>query len=193
MTYATVADPGQDLAYDQAKVRGHAAGFAAGVAAGAIRIEADRAAAAESRAAESRAAKARQDYMISVLQSAGEAMHVRAAPVLTALEETLAAAALDLAEAILGHELADGEASARSALARATGAPTPSPVHTVRLNPEELALLDEPTRDATGLRFVADPSLRRGDAVAEYADGFLDARLSTALDRMRQALSGEAE
>jgi flagellar assembly protein FliH len=192
LAYTTVPDAGQELAYEQAKVRGHAAGFAAGVAAGTQRIEADRAAAAEAREAEARQGKARLDYMLSVLQGAGEAMHVRAAPVLTTLEETLAAAALDLAEAILGHELTDGEDSARSALARATGLPTPSPVHTIRMNPEELAVLDGAAREATGLTFVADPSLRRGDAVAEYADGFLDARLSTALGRMRAVLAGDA-
>jgi flagellar assembly protein FliH len=39
-----------------------------------------------------------------------------------------------------------------------------------------------------GVELVADPQLARGDAVAELADGYLDARLSTALARVRRVL-----
>lgn len=190
MTYPSLKDTGHDPIHEQARVRGHAAGYAAGVAEGTRLLDRERAAAVETRAAAARAAAARTEYVLSVLQSAGEAMFSRAAPVLDGMDAALTEAALQLAEAVLGHELAGGEASARSALARATPAAAPAPVHTVRMNPEDLAVLTEADREAAGVRLVPDPAMRRGDAVAEYADGFLDARLSTALDRMRRALTG---
>lgn len=191
LSFTSLTDPEQERIHEKARIQGHSAGFAAGAAAGARAMDADRQAAAEQHEAQSRSAKARTEYVLSVLQSAGEAMFSRAAPVSDGMEDALAEAALQLAEAILGHELADGGASARAALARATGTPTPSPVHTVRMHPDDLAVLDGPTREAAGVTFVADPSLRRGDAMADYADGFLDARLSAALDRMRTALTGD--
>ena len=39
---------------------------------------------------------------------------------------------------------------------------------------------------------VGDPSLNRGDAEADYPHGLLDARLSTAVDRVRAVLLGSA-
>jgi flagellar assembly protein FliH len=38
---------------------------------------------------------------------------------------------------------------------------------------------------------VPDLSLARGDAIAEYPDGELDARIGSALARARAALAGE--
>jgi flagellar assembly protein FliH len=192
MSYASVNDPGRDRIHESARVQGHAAGFAAGAAEAARELEAERAAARRRYEDDARAAKARTDYVLSVLQNAGEAMFTRAAPVSDGMEDALATAAVQLAEAILGRELADGTEAAKAALARATGTPVPSPVHTVRMHPEDLSVLDGPTRDAAGVTFAPDPALRRGDAVAEYADGFLDARLSAALDRMRAALTAGA-
>ncbi|HEX9227014.1 MAG TPA: FliH/SctL family protein [Arthrobacter sp.] len=193
LEFTAVSDPDQERTQEKARLRGHAAGFAAGAAEGTRALAADRALAAQQSAADARAAAARTEYVLSVLQSAAEAMFSRAAPVSESMEDALAEAALQLAEAILGHELADGTASARAALARATGTATPSPVHTVRMHPDDLGVLDGPTRAAAGVAFVADASLRRGDAVADYADGFLDARLSASLDRMRSALTGAAQ
>ena len=193
LEFTSLSDPGQDRAYEKARLQGHAAGFAAGAAEGTRVLDAERAAAAQQSATDARSAKARTEYVISVLQSAGEAMFSRAAPVSESMDDALAEAALQLAEAILGHELADGPTSARAALARATGPATPSPVHTVRMHPDDLAVLDSSTRAAAGVAFVADASLRRGDAMADYADGFLDARLSASLDRMRSVLTGTAQ
>lgn len=38
------------------------------------------------------------------------------------------------------------------------------------------------------MRLVADPTLAPGDAVAEYQDGHVDARLTAAVQRVRDAL-----
>ena len=76
----------------------------------------------------------------------------------------------------------------------------------IRLNPEDLALLrasgpgvSGPGASALGagagtttlddIRAVADPSLAPGDAIGGLPDGWLDARIRSALDRAREALS----
>jgi flagellar assembly protein FliH len=54
-----------------------------------------------------------------------------------------------------------------------------------------LAALD--TVDAgnmAGVELKADPTLNPGDAVAEYPQGWIDARLGAALDRAKAALLG---
>ncbi|WP_066585342.1 FliH/SctL family protein [Cellulomonas timonensis] len=175
---------------DRARGAGHAVGFAAG------RREAAEAAAVESaRAAREReqavAAQAAQHAAaLAVLQRAAAAAAARTAPVLAELEQRLHAAALELAQAILGHELRDGEHSARAALARVRSQPQQVGGQTVRLHPRDLAALEAAVApaDVSGLTLVADAALAVGDAVSEHADGYLDARLTTALDRVRAVL-----
>ena len=58
----------------------------------------------------------------------------------------------------------------------------------VRLHPEDLRALGPDPELPEGARLVADPSLSRGDAVADLPDGWLDARIGTALERARTAL-----
>ena len=44
--------------------------------------------------------------------------------------------------------------------------------------------------DVVGLELVADPTLAPGDAIGRHPDGYLDARITTALSRARAALLG---
>lgn len=110
---------------------------------------------------------------------------------LASAAQTLQRAALELAEAVLGVELSDGATGAVAALARVAAAEVEPVV--VRLNPDDLRALGTDPQLPDGARLVADASLGRGDAVAELPDGWLDARIGTALDRARAALeSGDA-
>lgn len=133
------------------------------------------------------------------------------APVLADAEASVASAAVDLAEAIVGNvvrasrpahdaTVADGpdgqgsreariasgaEATVRRALASVDRT---VPV-AVRLSPADAARvagLDLP------VPVVADGALRDGDAVVDLPDGMLDARIATALDRARTALGVDA-
>ena len=64
----------------------------------------------------------------------------------------------------------------------------------VRLHPADCAAIEALGPNSAlpeRVDLVPDPRLERGDAVTEYDDGALDARISTALDRARRALSGE--
>jgi flagellar assembly protein FliH len=172
-------------------VRGHAAGYAAGLR----RAAADVAAREERRAAEHAAAvrteQARTDRALAVLDAAARALATRTTPVLAEVDAQLVAAALVLAEAVVGSELSDAPRAARAALTRALSGPDASDVVEVRLHPRDLALVADVTDGAGAptVTLVADPSLVPGDAVAVYPDGELDARVGTALERARSVVA----
>jgi flagellar assembly protein FliH len=182
----------QDAAAEnEGYVHGHSSGYAAGLRAAETeyrkkveQLETGFAARAERQRAEA-------EHVLGVLHSAVQALHARYAPVLSAAEDVLAAAAIELAEAVLGQELSDGETSARSALARALAGAPAEEIITVRMNPADLAVLAGTDISTAGATLTADPDLAPGDAIAVLPDGFLDARLSTALARAKQALTKE--
>jgi len=192
LAYPVLRDEATVRIQEQARVRGHAAGYADGAAL--ARAEAAEAAEAarQAAAAAEQQARVRVNELISSLNTAVDALHARTVPVLEALEHQLADAAVQIAEALLGRELETSEDSARSALHRALNPATPAPVHTIRMNPADLAAVPDECRSQIRAVLVADPSLGRADAVAEYPDGYLDARLSTALARLKAALAEDA-
>jgi flagellar assembly protein FliH len=143
---------------------------------------------------------------MAAFAAATAAVHRTMLPVLASAERELAQGALALAEAIVGEELGgDPEGAARIAVERVLAHPDASLALRVRVHPDDLAAFDALTArraasapantdldaDASGVRLpelVADPSLARGDAVAELPDGLIDARISTAIARARRAL-----
>lgn len=177
---------------DRGYTQGHAAGYADGI----------RAAAAEQRRLRERldvehsamldAGRLAVAQSVRVLEAAAAASRQHRSNVLEEAQDVLAASAIELAEAILGYELKDSGNSARAALARALATVSDAQtVTTVRLHPADLAALG--TVDAgnvAGVELKADPTLNPGDAVAEYPQGWLDARLGAALDRAKAALLG---
>jgi flagellar assembly protein FliH len=177
--------------------RARAAGFAAGYAAGARHVAEEareQAARADALLAEQQAAlTAGNAGLAAALTAAARALAARQAPVLAQAEQRLHAAAVELAEAILGVELSDGPTSARAALTRALSVEHPAEV-SVRMHPRDVAALDDLGEQApTGVHILADPSLAPGDAVAEHTEGALDARIDTALARARAVLAEAGE
>lgn len=178
---------------ESARVAGHAAGWSAGA-----RAAADAAAAAAQRVAQrteaaEAEARARVNDALRTLGAAAGAAAAREAGVVEDATATLVALALELAEAIVGVELSNDELSARAALARALELPAATGPVVVRLNPADL--LHVRTMCARGdldlpahVTLADDASLERGDAVSELPTGHLDARLGTALQRLRAAL-----
>ncbi|MFT2816624.1 FliH/SctL family protein [Leifsonia sp. A12D58] len=191
VTFPTLRGDVQERVEAQAKARGHAAGFTEGLRQ--AKAEADAALARQQ--AEHQASlkhdQARTDRAIQTLNQAAAALQTRTVPVLDEAKDVLAHASIAIVEAILGYELGDAPRSARAALARAFAGENSHAVHTVRLHPDDLGVLQVEVRDRADVTFLADPSLSRGDAVAEYPDGFLDARISTALARATSALLEE--
>jgi flagellar assembly protein FliH len=171
---------------------GYAAGWAQGTAAAAA---AERAALARRDAAaeaDRAAFAAAADRALAALDAAADQMRRHAVPAVDAVADQLVGAAAELAEVLLGHELSEAEGRGRRALARALAA---APAHedvVVALNPDDLALLGAhaPGGQAHGrdVRLTADPALAPGDALARFAGGQVDARVSTGLVRMRSTL-----
>jgi len=206
VAFPVIGDAGSRDRAASADVRGHAAGYAAGLRAAHAENEALRARLEAEQAARVASMHADTARRIAVLDAATNAMLSQVAPVLADAEESVAAAALDLAEAIVGSAIrasrqpedvvtsdrADGQEAHR-----ASGAET-----TVR---RALASIDRTVAVAVRVSvadaarvanlelpvpIVGDPSLRDGDAVVDLPDGLLDARIDAALARARVALGG---
>ncbi|SDS92028.1 FliH/SctL family protein [Microterricola viridarii] len=182
------------LISERARVRGHAAGYAEGLrqadAAGLIRL-------AELEAAHAAAVTeslARLDTVQAVLGAAVSAVQRTTLPLLEQSDATLVSAAIELAEAVIGHRLTDGPGSAGAALQRvlsALAADAGHPDVIVHLHQDDLALLQGAGQIPQGLTVQADATLRRGDASAVLPDGFVDARIESALHRATLSLLEE--
>lgn len=194
--FPVVATAAQSHVHADAKARGFTQGHAAGYAAG-LQLAGCETAAAGLRqdAAHEALVKELQtehDAEVQVLRSVAAALAERTTPVLAEAEQALFSHALELAEALLGHELSDGETSARTALARALGGGSTDVPLSICMHPADLAELSGAPGKFINLpvsvQLLPDPSLDRGDAVANYPHGFLDARLRTAAARAKAAL-----
>ena len=184
-----------DGASHRSRSAGYAAGWAQGVAAAAVNERAALAAHEAAAEAQRDALRRAFDRALAALDDAAAQMRGRIVPTVDATADVLVAAAADLAEMLLGHELTDSQTRGRRALERALAA---APEHSdvvVSLHPLDLQLLEH--AGATGatasshrrtVQLTQDPSLHPGDAVAHFPGGQVDARVSTAMARLRASL-----
>lgn len=177
-------------AAQEVRAAGWAAGWAAGAraAAGAAQAEAARLAAEAAQVAALEADRAAA--LLAALRTATDAVQAAAVTEARTVLRDVHRGALELATAVLGAELGDASAAARAALARVLDDPH-LPEHDVELHlhPRDAAALAEAGLALPeGLTVVPDPHLAPGDARAVHPAGFLDACVSTALDRAREAL-----
>lgn len=191
LTFPALRHPNQDATDAQTRIQGHAAGYASGLRAAAREAEARLIELNTETAAMLSERNAQLDAALAALESAARELHARAIPTIEQVQDVLVASAIDLAEAILGYELNDAPVSAKAALARVIGHADPRMLLTVRMNSHDIAELDAAGREASSVEIVADDTIARGDAVGDFTDGYLDARIQTALARARAALLGE--
>lgn len=176
---------------ERATMRGHAAGYAAGRQQVERELEALRAAIELDGTRRAQQGSAEVQSALDALARSAAEFRQRELPTLHAVETAIASAAIELAEAIVGHELSAADDSARAAVQRAvheaggTGS-------AIRLNPEDAAVIAAGGGLSTGLDLVADPSIRRGDAVVDVANGSIDARIANSIARAKAALGGDA-
>ncbi|MFF1876461.1 FliH/SctL family protein [Leifsonia sp. NPDC058230] len=175
-------------ASETARSRGFAAGYADGLRAAALEQAAWADAAEAERVLESEAAAVRVAHVAATLRTAAVDLTECTVPVLAEAEQALLAAAFELAEAVIGSAQSDRLAAARAAVARVLDSEVAGEVGVVRLSPGDLEVLAPLVSDGE-VRFVGDPALAPGDAIGELPDGWLDARIRTALDRAREALA----
>lgn len=182
----------RDAEREGERERARRLGYAEGHAEG-FRVATAHAAVAEVEAAAERAEREVADRRIvaeavAALLAAADALTSRARTLTAASDARVYAHAVELAGIVLDGELADGERSATTAVHRALTAADGDVVHGVRLHPDDLAALQRLDACPDGIVLIADDGLRRGDATAVLEDGFIDARVATALDRARRAI-----
>ena len=188
LTYPALRNAASDSRDDQARVSGHAAGFAAGLREAEAQVAARIAALEAETAASISHGRARVDLAVALLNSAADALDTRTVPLLESAHATLAESAMLVAEAVVGSELSDAGVAARSALHRALDSVDVGVVHEVRMNPADLATLGPDVLAAAGVTFTPDATLARGDALTQFPDGYLDARIGSALARVKAAI-----
>lgn len=167
---------------------GHAEGFRVAAAEAGLVAEAAAADRAERAGAERRLVA---DAVVA-LCTAAAALNERADELAAASESRVLAHAVELAAIVLGGELADDERSAVSAVRRALDAADGAGVQEVRLHPHAIATLQRLDVCPDDIVLTADDALAPGDAMAILEDGFIDARITAALERARRAVA-EAE
>lgn len=187
VNFPDLGGSGVEAAEEQARTRGHAAGYAAGLRAAEVALDRERRAEAAERAAVAALAHERAEAHAALLRAAVASINSRTAPVLDEAHQLIAHGSIDLAEAIIGIELSDAPRAARAAVTRALRDVDPAVVLVVRMNPSTLAALEDDCV-VEGISYVADPSIAPGDAVTDFAEGYLDARISSAIARARTAL-----
>lgn len=186
----------------QARAQGYAAGYAAGARAAAHEGDVLREQLHAQAVAERRDRDDRLSAAVLALDAAIAAADARITPVLQESRTTLYALAFDLASTIIGVEISQTstETPVRNgalwALERVLAEPIDAPEFTVRMHPMDVAALqahwdkvvEQLGETAMRMHLMADYSLQSGDAIADLPHGFLDARLSSALERARTTL-----
>jgi flagellar assembly protein FliH len=126
----------------------------------------------------------------AALLTAAGALAERQAIGLSDMEDEIAEIAFELATALVGHELAAAEAPGRDAVARAISLAPAKAAITVRLHPDDVAVIGDPDQLAPGrdLTIIPDPRVEPGGCIADAGGSHIDAQLSTATERVRQAL-----
>jgi flagellar assembly protein FliH len=170
-------------------MRGFADGHAEGFRAGLAEAEAAQRVAAAEQAVRDEAAARRVESAVSALHAAARSLGERERELTAAAQELVLGSAIELAELILVAELADAGASAAAAARRALADADPAEIREVRLHPDDLRTLEGSADELTGFTLVADDTLDRGDAVAILDHGRIDARVGSALERARLALT----
>ncbi|HEY1738483.1 MAG TPA: FliH/SctL family protein [Acidimicrobiia bacterium] len=180
----------RDLVIDPALVRdatdegyrtGYNAGFTAGLEDAATAIDARE----EQRRGELRS-------VVQRLATAIDELDGRHRDVITDIESRVVAVACEIAEAIVGHELAASEQPGRDAIARCLQLAPVDGTVIAHLHPDDVATAAIDDLTATygrAIRIVADATLTPGDAIVDVGPTRIDGRIATALARVREVLA----
>ncbi|WP_194420326.1 FliH/SctL family protein [Microbacterium abyssi] len=174
---------------EKARVRGYAEGHAEGFRAGNVA-----AAAAHERAETERIARETDEAQavsdaVAALHAAARSLADRERHLAAVAQSQVLAHAIELAELIVAGELSDADAAALSAVRRAMAAVDPADIRELRLHADDIRTLERLDAQPAAFVLSADETLERGDAVAMLEHGFVDARIGSALERARLAVT----
>ncbi len=167
-------------ATDEGYRTGYNAGFTAGLEDAAAAIDARE----QQRQAELRS-------VVQHLASAVDGLDARHREVISEIEQRIVAVACDIAEALVGHELALAQAPGRDAITRCLQLAPADGTVIAHLHPDDVATaaVDDPVVTyGRAVRIVADASLTRGDAVVDVGPTRIDGRVGPAITRIREVL-----
>jgi flagellar assembly protein FliH len=130
--------------------------------------------------------------VVAQLGQVAEQLRVREGTAVEQIEYAVANAAFEIAEMLLGRELELSTSLGRDAIMRALQFAPEDGMVTARLHPDDVATLGDPAAVLPGraLTVVADTTLQPGDCLVDVAGCRVDARMSTARDRIAQLLQG---
>lgn len=184
-----------ERATEQGQREGYAVGYQEGVAAG--RAEALRLAETQ-RTDDEQAldyALDRLGLLASALQNAATSLEQRMAPTYDEIAPEIGGLVYELVEVLLGRELETDRVPVLAAVRRAAAeAPRNAPL-VVHLHPRDHATVVDMRVDLESIAgrpvtVVVDSSMEPGGAIADSGARRIDARLSVALEHLRQELTG---
>lgn len=169
-----------------AQSQGYAIGWAQGrrEAAEAARLLAEET--EQRRAAEDARREAEHRAAIAALEAATAAVQQTFADACAQVETQATNLAFEITRELVGRELRDGDAAGEQLVRRALAVLPETGFARLRVHPDLAPQLREVDGTAT---VVADPALAPGDILVEADHHVVDLRLSTALDRLREALA----
>jgi flagellar assembly protein FliH len=179
--YADGREQGTEVGYAEGVERGRAEGREVGYADGRVSAIAD--AKVEVRR--------EVEQAVDALVAAADDLARRQTVSLAQIESTVVEMALAVAEAVVQRELAVSADPGRDALVRAFALAPEDGDLIAHLNPVDVESITDLSDLAPGRRIqlVADPGVGRGGALVEVGAARLDARIETAMSRVREVLA----
>lgn len=141
-------------------------------------------------------ARAALEAPIAALQAALANLTAAEARWIHTLEENIAALAVGVAQHLVAREVEADPAVVRTLVQQAVAAfPIDQPL-TIRVNPDDVAVIQEATQPATPtapalreIRVTGDSHIVRGGALIEGRERIIDGRVDTGLERIFRAIS----
>ncbi len=171
-----------------ARTQGYATGWAEGRRAAEEQAHLAEAEAAERRRRDDERREAEHRDAVHSLLQAVAALEESTAVTCARVETHAVRLAAQLTEALVGHELSVAKAPGLGAVRRALALVPGEPVARIRVAPCE-ASNPELAELAGAAVVIPDASLGRGDALVETATAVVDARVSTAVQRVLEVLA----
>lgn len=184
-------DQGSPLDHEAAVARasGYAAGWSRGLAEARNQVLADHEVLIAQVARDAMAERRRIDTALASLHQATSQVLAHVEPTAEEMADLVLAAAMELAESVVGHDVAarldPGPDTLRAALAMTGEANRPV---RIRMSVEDAATLSGHEVPAE-VEIVSDPELSAGESIAEHAGGRAEILIADALRRAREALS----
>lgn len=178
-----------ERAHQAARAQGYAQGWAEGRRVAIEKAQADADAVRRAAADELEQMRAEHRAAMAALETATTQMSTRLAEALDRFAGHTTEVALELAEAVVGREVATATDPGADALRRVIALADPQVTTTVRLNPADVAVLDSAVTEGHNITVVPDPTVGRGDAIAETDHTLVDATIAAALERVREVLT----